>query len=278
MASISEDGLDPTRAGFFAPELDLTVASEPEAAGTPWQQWSRAIACAKAGRFEPIRSLFSLYDHPQGDPVLNRACVEVLGLAGDSWCHAQARAELVAPTKLWHYELAIDLARCLAYGGFLPDALVILEAYKRYTDIEDADAMPIFIHMMLGDGEEDEDDGPLFPDSPVDIEEYEAAVHRRYAQLVASAGREDILVLEGQPFSVRGLTEGYIAEARAKGPPSPRWRLRFEAATGIDCRTFYRRGRFQRLPALAILEEFLESPACARFIAGTRYFFGRAIP
>jgi hypothetical protein len=55
-------------------------------------------------------------------------------------------------------------------------------------------------------------------------------------------------------------------------------RLWFEAATGIDCSSFFDDGEFQPLAATAIVEEFLESGDPERFEPGVRYFFRNRIP
>ena len=51
----------------------------------------------------------------------------------------------------------------------------------------------------------------------------------------------------------------------------------FEASTGVDCSTFYQKTVLQRLAAMAIMEDFLESDTAAHFQVGTRYFFARPI-
>ena len=58
-----------------------------------------------------------------------------------------------------------------------------------------------------------------------------------------------------------------------------RGRLVFEAATGVNCTAFYDQlGRLNRLAAMGILEEFLESDQVNRLVPGQRYFFGHPIP
>ena len=51
-----------------------------------------------------------------------------------------------------------------------------------------------------------------------------------------------------------------------------------EAATGLDCRGFFRDRRLQPLAAAAQLEEMLEAGHLARLTPGVRYFFGHRIP
>jgi hypothetical protein len=55
--------------------------------------------------------------------------------------------------------------------------------------------------------------------------------------------------------------------------------IAFEAATGIDCSSFWDGSyRLRPLTAAAAVEDFLDSPVVRRFEPGRRYFFGHPIP
>jgi hypothetical protein len=55
--------------------------------------------------------------------------------------------------------------------------------------------------------------------------------------------------------------------------------MRLEAATGLDCRRFHSRDwSLQTLPAIAVIDDFLESGRAVDFQPGQRYFFCHPIP
>jgi hypothetical protein len=101
-------------------------------------------------------------------------------------------------------------------------------------------------------------------------------VTSRIASLADDLGSDRVVVLGGGRFDVKDLARRMLKDVRT---PDFRRELRhrFEAVTGIDCASFYRKGELRPLAAAAILEEFLESPAAERFEPGKRYFFGRLI-
>lgn len=108
-------------------------------------------------------------------------------------------------------------------------------------------------------------------------------VLERHRSLVKDLGSEAAPIWNGQLFSVKELaarTRALIQDAspeQLQSVPFTTIRHKFEASTGIDCTSFFEKGRFQPLAALTILEEFLESGTAAKYIPGVRYFFGHAV-
>lgn len=101
-------------------------------------------------------------------------------------------------------------------------------------------------------------------------------------QLSVSDALEGNKVFEAQLYDVVRLAERLVARLEAEDARSERFyrgRLVFEAATGVNCTGFFDdKFRLDRLAAMGILEEFLESDQLNRFVPGQRYFFGRPIP
>jgi len=98
----------------------------------------------------------------------------------------------------------------------------------------------------------------------------------------AQASKESNSIFEGAVLDVPNLAEKMrnelFQENVARGRLL-RGRLVLEAATGIDCAPMFNEmGNLNRLAAIAILDEFLDTDPGARFLPGRRYFFGHPIP
>lgn len=125
---------------------------------------------------------------------------------------------------------------------------------------------------------------PPFEERYYDYNEYLTVVRSIRDKAVAeNAGRIDIPLLGGRPFSVVDLARRIIQHAK-EGEDSPRTnfeRMAFEGTTGISCKKFFAQTEhvpFRPLTAAAIAEDFLRSKASKAFAVGVRYFFGYPIP
>lgn len=112
----------------------------------------------------------------------------------------------------------------------------------------------------------------------VDFESYAAEVHAVRDEVVKRIGSKDLPVFEGELLDITKTAERLyhriISNDEAQGRID-RERMLFEAATGIDCSSFYdENGIFQSLSAAAVMETFLESNSVSLFKPGQRYFFG----
>jgi hypothetical protein len=105
------------------------------------------------------------------------------------------------------------------------------------------------------------------------------ARHAELASRLPSPTRD--AVFEGEPLNLQRVAERLLDRLpRVSDEFEEIYTGRdiFEAQTGIDCSSFYRDSRLQRLTAAAILQDFLASGQAASFETGVRYFFGRRIP
>lgn len=103
---------------------------------------------------------------------------------------------------------------------------------------------------------------------------------RRSVEVHAST--EGNSIFEGAILDIPGLAEKMRNELFREDVVRGRVfraRLVLEAATGINCTPMFNEiGNLNRLAAIAILDEFLDTDPSARFHPGQRYFFGHPIP
>jgi hypothetical protein len=97
-------------------------------------------------------------------------------------------------------------------------------------------------------------------------------------QTAAAAGNR--LYYRGAPFCFPEYAHNLLKRI-ARNDPRDNFdcdRMIFEANSGVPCREFYSPAmQFQPLAAAAIVEQFLDSDAPARYQPGVRYFFGNRI-
>jgi hypothetical protein len=83
----------------------------------------------------------------------------------------------------------------------------------------------------------------------------------------------------GVPYDIRALAQELLDIAREnRTHVIYDLRHRFEASTGLDCRSMLYALRLQPLAIAAIIERFLQSSDAAKFQRGVRYFWGHRIP
>ena len=234
-----------------------------------FERWVAALEQAKGGNFSGIPRLLEICT---GDthPVNRDLCAELIGDAGPDSMIDFISLRLAEGGD--DFEITLALAGILAQRSKLADIPIILNAFERMADIEDAEIMPVWISDCL------EGEGALSDHDNFDsLEAYRMAVERRYAQLAGASGSDQVIVVHGELFGVARLAEQVLRRLRQPFFPSC-LRRRFEAATGIDCSSFYEGGTFMPLQAAALIEEFLDSPQARHFEDGVRYFFGHRIP
>lgn len=83
----------------------------------------------------------------------------------------------------------------------------------------------------------------------------------------------------GAAWDVGGAAQSLLAIARDGRADDIRlWRHKLEAATGWDCRAFFRGGQANPLGIAAVIEDFLDSGQTEKYEPSVRYFFGHRIP
>lgn len=230
-----------------------------------WTTYLECLDQAKNGRFSEVSKLEKVVTTTT-DPVLQSVCIELLGDAAPSDSFKEMRQYI--SEKGW-VDRQLHFSHALSVQGCLANVLPMLSIYVREHDYKDASFVPVHISRILGkvvscDPKEEFEN----------VGEYADLVALEAERIGAHFGTEDVLLYQGELLSV-----GTIVTEFKMGDTTPWWlRRRFEAMTGIDCSCFYKEEIFQPLSANAVLEEFAESSAFAKFTPGLRYFFGWPIP
>ena len=263
------NGINWTAKGYFGVPPPPDAKQPASLAHDPWQLWTVACHRAKQGDFALLPNLISLCKQVE-DPVLAQSASYLLGDAGTAGCFSIMEQEL---DSIEYVGTILDYCRALHFRGKLANVPLILRAYERIATDSDADVVPVWLSNLL-----EPEDGVLSESIQFeDLEDYLDAVRARYKQVTDELGTDQVFVYRGEVFGVQRLAR-YILR-RVKQPfVRSELRHRFEAATGIDCSPFYKRGELQPLAAAALVEEFLESPDAAKYQDGFRYFFGHRIP
>lgn len=267
------DGLDWEGDGYFGvPQPSPRDVFPERVSAQPWTAFALAVARAKTGDFGFVSRLLEVMDE-NVDPFVEAQVTQVLAdAAPDAVVNEIARRLDGKSTDLYGH-FVFDYAEVLGVRGRLSDVPILVEAYASKNYLRDADIIPVQLSDML-----DEQTSPIAtPRDLPSIDAYRELVCGRQQELASKLGRQDLLVYRGQEYSVERLARTALLDARSGRFDSDQ-RRRFEAATGIQCSSFYRKGRLQPLRAAAVLEEFIESGAHARFRPGQRYFFGHPIP
>lgn len=269
-----EDGLEWAGGGYLCrvqvPDgstLPATVAEDPlRAFGVVLEQ-------AKHGDFSRMQLLFDVraVAEEAGDNRLAYLALLLLGDAGTPECYDRMLSE-IPDTR--DYELVFDYCEALAMRGRLCDVPRILDAYRKYVFIEDADMLPTYISNII-----EAEPGPISEGTSVaDFDDYEALVMERYEECVQEQESDQALLLRGRRYSLEELLRA-VLDAAGKPDFSLLLRRRFEAATGIDCAAFYADGQIRPLKIAAIVEELMERlPPSLDREANQRYFFLHPIP
>lgn len=259
-------GPDWESSGYFA---DTVAPSDGPAPPGPWLRWADILRRAKAGVFSGLDELIRIYEGTN-NWVLRGTCAQLLGDAGTR-SHLESLVTRIQgvkdPTRVIHF------CGSLASAGYLSFVPVILAAYERFRNFNDADILPVLLSDLLEVGA-----GPICePGDAGSIEAYHGLVLQKYLELKTVSGNDDVPVYNGEPFGVVPFARSLLEGLREPSFESDH-RRKFEASTGIDCRGFYRDGQLQPLAAAAVIEDFLDSPDAAKYEPGVRYFFGHRIP
>ena len=257
-------GIDWEDRGYFGCPDSL-----PPGTDDPWNHWIIAFHRAKLGDFTYVPVLRQVLLESE-DWLLVTTCSDLLGDAGtDASLDLLFKAAQEAPD----FPRAREIGRALYLRGRLSDVPALVSVYEKFSDVRDADIIPVWIADLL----EAEEGWLSEPTHFEDVEYYREAVLEAYQRLADDFGSNQVYVFRGKLFGVTALAQHLRVRMRQPFPRSV-LRQKFEASTGIDCSSFYRRGELKPLAAAAIVEDFLESAAVATYEDGVRYFFGHAIP
>jgi hypothetical protein len=241
-------------------------------ADDPWNALAIALARAKKGDFRFVPRLMELMDGTATDILIVPQFSELLAYASPDATLDAIEQRLHTPDD-YSGDLVIDFCEALANRGRLSDVPTMLEAYVAKAYVKDADIIPVYLSDML----EEETSVMSEPNDLPSIDAYRELVLNRQEELAKQLGNPTALVYWGGEYSVERLARLMLRVARG-GWICPKERQRFEAATGIDCSAFFKKKRKQPLTAAAMLEEFIQTEAYARYRPGQRYFFGHPIP
>ncbi|HYJ09066.1 MAG TPA: hypothetical protein VEX18_08650 [Polyangiaceae bacterium] len=278
MANTSDfDGLDWSGGGYHgAPkpsEKDVFPARVQDA---PWKAFAIAIAKAKLGDFTYVSRLVDAFDE-NCDPLVQKQFKLVLADTAPHSVVDAIAAQLDTDAEDMFGELVFDFAEIVAFRGRLTDIPALLRAHEAKHHLRDAEIIPFYISDIL-------ETAPSVLATPgylPSLSEHRTLVLARLDEVaseLSAHGGMQALAYRAEQFSVPWLAKVALTAVRS-GRMDNDQRRRFEAATGIDCSSFYKKGRLQPLTAAATLEAFLHEEAEApRFKPGVRYFWGHPIP
>ncbi|WP_448724113.1 hypothetical protein [Pseudomonas farris] len=243
----------------------------------PWIAVAATLEQAKHGNRQSVNRLLHL-SSSSSSPMLGRACLDLLGDAGDHAAMESLAEAILAETD---DELLLDLCRAAMWAGVLWLVPYMLEAWVQVKKPDTRSTISSMISSLIG-----VDSVEFFTeDRDYPAQDYRDLVSLRINELHAVIGSDQKPIWGGALFGVKSLAIhmrnllAHTEEARIYLLSSKVLRLRhkFEASTGIDCSSFYKELRFQPLAAASIIESFLEGPDVAKYEEGVRYFFGHKI-
>jgi hypothetical protein len=282
-ATFYADKLDWQGAGYTAaptPAADAARAGDP--AGPLWVRVEAVLERLRGGDFAATAQAMELYREAvaRREWVLVDVCVKILGDAGPGTLMRRLMQELVDAPR-GDPKKEYDYCRILAAWGHLSAVPVLLDQIEEHTTSQDFEVLPIYLSWLL-----EPEWGPVCLSArrlirADRVDEYMALVTGVAGAVREAVGGEDAYVFHAQRFGVLPLAR--LLPARLgfdhyRAEFWPLFRRKFEAATGVPCGRFFNDRSFQPLTAAALVEEFLESPAAAKYEDGVRYFFGHRLP
>lgn len=289
--NIKDDELKKFSIGFHAPRIDKSSLSVSTllASGNPWHVYTGILLSCESGDFSALETLAGLLK--KNDVyLLWQAASYLAGFAGRwefiSQLVADMESEIARPGI--KYFLSIILGASCSLRAVQP----LLRIHSSSDDEDDRFQIENELSYLLEDREgevrwgatentviDNEGDEEIL--TTINRPKYFAIVDKHLQELLAKTSNMEVPVFEGAIYDVVGtaerlrqrLTDGRVDEGRLL-----RERLIFEAATGVDCTSFYAEdGTLRRLAAVSVMENFLDSNAITQFVPGQRYFFGHPI-
>ncbi len=266
--------------GFFLNDPLLppeVLAEDPLRSDRPWFIIALALERCKKGDFAMLQVLPTMVKRNAGAHFLD-ACELLLGHAGSRSQTQGLYDAFKAEREDGHPVYCRFLCRIFVRSMQLWSVPLMLELFARYADSRRVETFE-FVHDCCSELLDEEPYGTLF-DSSMPSKEFIYLAIRRYEELCQRFGTDLVPIRRGQIFSVHSMArwmhqvllnpdidrddvESLISEER----------YFFEAATGIDCRSWFSELTLQPLNASASLERFLESVEAKTYQPGMRYFF-----
>ena len=279
--------------GFqFSAEPPPTLASaEHLASPDSWAVLGCVLARVRQGDMRAVEVLPDLMARDDAELVWG-ACVQLIGFAGRTPFVLDTAARfLTTPDDLGiQWNIASLLCNVCSLHAVEP----LMRLHAAATDGDARRHIEKCLSILL-----EEHSGPIYdgveeqevpdPDYPEPFTEtmivldragYAAQVREAAAEVAPRLASPDQAVTAGLPLDLEALVERLHQRIlRGGGSKWPmHWeRMCFEASTGVDCSAFYKDWHLQRLPALAVLEDFMDSGHGAAFERGVRYFFGHRV-
>jgi hypothetical protein len=263
--------------GYFysgSPPADL-LAPESLRSANPWIVVASVLENAKRGNHAPVSRLKEIISRDDSTAFLAHVCLSLIGDAGRQR-DLQDLASMMTDSNL-----RTDACHGAWGAGCLWLAPHMLQAW-RDSQLEDNRAtISLYLALML----EDHWLGDIACSLDSAPEDYVQLVEQHIEKLRIALPSDQIPVWWGQPFGVRAVANRMreLLVPGAEEPSNlrgmfPHLRRKFEAATGINCTSFYRDENLQPLSVAALIDAFLDSSAVAKYEDGVRYFFGHRIP
>jgi hypothetical protein len=265
-----------SRRGYFYASPPPEDLRSPRALGSndPWIALAARLEYAKAGEFEALRDLperatedvSRLYAH---------ACMSLFGDASRDAHIDLLRPRLASGSSEACFE-GCWAAYCSGEVRLVPD---VLAGVSRIHSAGDRESVCYWVCDLL----EPTEDAPLRNSVGIDLKDWLPLAWKAFETIRDGLGTDRVAVWRGKPFSIDALVAEMLAFlSRIDEEPGASGlfialRHRFEAATGVDCGSFFKDGQLQPLATAAILEEFEEARPSS-FREPGRYFFGRRVP
>ena len=260
----------------------------------PWQALASVLVHAQHGDFSQLSRVIDLMNS-YDEYLFWTACTELVSNAAPT----DMLGEFIA--AFWHgkrdpgTQTFLSIALSKSYKIAAVEKLLELHALAeeeepRYEIERNLSFLLEPANGMLWEGAEESTDydfGETDDDEPdivtrIDTDAYATEVRKQRDKVLQGLGADGAWVYEGVPFDVIATANRLVKRLSSQSIEKDRMireRMAIEANTGISFEQARdKQGNLIALPALAILETFLESDEVARFQPGQRYFFGHEIP
>jgi hypothetical protein len=243
--------------------------------GSDWEQMFAVFMLFQQGDFSHLSRIHQIMMR-NNETLIWNAGVNIIGFTG-GWKNIINSFELFR-SRMNEFSVRYYMAILLGCSCDIRAVPSLLEIYALCTNPdEDYDQTLRELSFLL-----ETNDREIF-DLRHDLPSHQSLVELvKPYQLSVSEAVDGSKTFEAQPYDVVRLAERLLDRLEAEDARTERFyrgRLVFEAATGVNCTGFFDdKFRLDRLAAMGILEEFLESEQLNRFIPGKRYFFGQPIP
>lgn len=272
-----DDGyMEATANGYFT-KIQWTAVPEWEFGDDDWWALRERFAAVRQGDFSALDGLLEIR-LTLNDPGAQRFVDNLLGDAGTDRHLEEVEAFIL--DEGFRINIVEDLCQSLCLWGRLSCIGTLLTIFDRFFDSGFNERIPSYFSSLL-----EPTPGPAWQDPPRNCAdekfyEYIHNVTELWERKKSELG-SDSYVLWGSQFSVETLARK-LRVLNDNGLHTNilrrHVRHRFEAATGINCSSFFKNGEYQPLTAAAMAEIWLESDAPSKFVPGERYFFGHRIP